>query len=385
MRIVSSFIAVIGVVMAASGCGRQEGMKAITADPGDWRYERLVSLEMKDTPLSKVAEEISRQSGRTVKVYPFQEDLEVISDRRITLVLKDAPFWKAVAEASCAADVGFMVRYGGAAFTPDEAVLQEYRVVGPVLIGLVKGVDESEKTEASGSQTKEVAEGAEKQVKTFRVRIIGLGEACHDLKEPEIVLTDGEGKALGEPLAAEAGEMGIDEGELVYSVPDALGDRAVGVRGGFRARLVQDPTDVVVPLSENQEVEHAGLRASITRLAQVGDRVEVDYLVTWANGLKGSDAEYWQKILEEEVGLEEAWAWAGRMSDKLVAYDLMGVRIVDDKGEEVSLLSQTSLSRSDLSGSCSFSEKEGTGLSLRLSVGRVQFGEVKFAFEKGLE
>jgi len=145
MRVLNgSTVFLVVVVSALVGCGGKEGaVQPVPPAPSmsevlsNWGYEHRVSLACRETPLAEVAAEIARQSGMGVTIHVFQEDREKAASTPVTLTLKEAPFWQAIAEVSKASGVGFIVK-SGIEFSGDLPPLVDWRLIGPVLVGLVK-------------------------------------------------------------------------------------------------------------------------------------------------------------------------------------------------------------------------------------------------------
>jgi len=391
----------LAVLLAClTGCGNESRKEQVDAPVSSkvavsdvlskWRYDRLISLACRERPLAEAAAEISLQSGLKVGLYPFQTDPKKIAATPVTLTLKDAPFWRAIGEVSKVSGVGFKVGSGEAniervTFSGDLPPLKDDTLVGPLLVGIVRPAHVTgDRARATLGPHRRQFEILKDGGRAIRLRFVWQDGLFRDKKPPVIVLTDADGKDLGDAIRGTAGEMGLYDGEVLFHAPEALAAKATGFRGHIHADIVYDPQTLELPLAAGRVLDRGGLHATITGIKAVKKGTEIRCRITWDTGLRGDDARYLEDILKGEVPLPKAMQWLEKTP--MITHSAISVEILNADGKPLRRWSSSTSNVPDhVSGSYLVKEKVTNDMILRVKLGRKVSGKVPFAFPNALK
>ena len=199
-----------------------------------------------------------------------------------------------------------------------------------------------------------------------------------------IVPTGPNGKDLGDPIAATAGEMGLYDGEVLFHLPEAIAAKAAGFRGYVDAQVVYDVKTLDLPATEGRELDQDRLHAKITGIETVEKGTEVSYEITWDTGLRGKDAERLAEIVEGKVPMDEAMKWIKEKT--IITYAAVEVCLLDAGGKHVpSHARYTTNAVHLISGTYTFKGRIAGEMTLRVKIGRRLSGRVSFSFPDALK
>ena len=265
-------------------------LKPLTEILRDWKYTKRITLDFTDAPLKDIMKELERQSDLHFDC--FSADKE----KKLSLKLKDVPFWKAVAETSIGANLPIWVfdaknlRFGSI----KEFVYPRYQIIGPFHVGihwapkLLKLNDgqvvaaiviHAECLEHEGSMRRQAASGS------------GISGAT---------LEEANGKPMVLRQVQVPGKQHPGRGYFV--VPPEMFKKKLKLRARFEGEVYLTPEDIVVPALAGSAIEFKHFGGIKVRITKVDDD-SLEYRIEWDSKLRGVDA---RKLDELQKRWDEA-------------------------------------------------------------------------------
>jgi hypothetical protein len=238
----------------------------------DWKYTKLINLDVADAPLKDVMKELEKQSG--VHFDSFS------ADKKLSLKLKDAPFWKAVAETSIGAKEPIWV-YKKNEIHFDSVmgyVYPRYQIIGPYHVGVhwaPKMLTLDEQIVAAIVIHAECL-GREGSV----------GRQGHPSGISEATLEEEKTKPLVLGQVQVPGKQYSGRGYFV--VPEEMFKKKVKLRARFDGEIFLTAHEILIPAKAGNAVEFKHFGGIKVRVTKVGDK-SLEYKIEWDSKLRDGD------------------------------------------------------------------------------------------------
>jgi hypothetical protein len=311
-------------------------LKPLSEVLGDWKYAKLVNLDVTDAPLKDVMKELEKQSGVHFDCF--------WGDKKLSLKLKDAPFWKAVAETSIRVKEPIWVYKKNEIHFASimEYVYARYQIIGPYFVGVHWAPKMlTLKDEQTVAAIVIHAECLATEASIGRPGQPGITEAT---------LEEEKGKPMTLKQVQVPGKQFPGRGYFV--VPEEMFKKKVKLRARFDGEIFPTAHEILVPAQAGNAVEFKHFGGIKVRITKVGGE-SLEYKIEWDSKLRDADKqkldEYEKRGKEALTGgkpltkaeLKEFEEWfAAKAADMRLLHAIDHVLLDKDKG---AILSQGTL------------------------------------------
>jgi len=340
----------------------------------DWKRGRSVSAELKGIQFSEALATLQRQTGVTFA--------GKANESKITLSVRNVPFWKAVNDLSVAAKASFDVSdFGGdplgnplgdgdpkVEFIPSFPACQRYQLVGPFHIGLWhQGTKEEPAVSLQASSL--ITEGKD----------VSRGIRNVVLKNPKDQKT----------VVLKCAKV-LRPSKSIWVIPQTLVAHHWNLRGEIECQVYYEPHEIRIPLKETTPFEFkefGGGKVSVSS-SKDGEKVKLGFSIDWDIGLGPEDANTLKEFrtqLEEVPSIEKAETildWIAARSGQLRLLHVQKMDLRDRNGKSIPLLggNLAELLEPQLRGTMTF-EKQYAPQELRIGVCERKPAIAVFEFE----
>jgi len=274
------------VLHAQSPAAADPALKPISEILRDWKYTKRITLDSTDAPLKDVMKELERQSGLRFDSFP--------SDKKLSVKLKDVPFWKAVAETSIGANLPIWV-YKKKEIHFDsimEYVYQHYQIIGPFHVGV-----------HWAPKLLELNDGQVVAAIVIHTECLEL-EGSIGRQGPSGISAATLEEANGKPIVLRQVHVPGKQypGRGYFVVPAEMFKKKLKLRARFDGQVFLTPEEILVPARPGNAIEFkhfGGIKVLITK---VGDD-SLEYRIEWDSKLRGADA---KKLEEMQKRMDDA-------------------------------------------------------------------------------
>ena len=265
-------------------------LKPLTEILRDWKYTKRITLDFADAPLKDIMKELERQSGLHFDC--FSADKE----KKLSLKLKDVPFWKALAETSIRTNLPVWIpshKKNEIQFASImEYVYRRYQIIGPFHIGI---------------------HWAPKLLKLNDGQVVAAlvihaecleHEGSMRLQGPSGISGATLEEANGKPIVLRQVQVPGKQhpGRGYFVVPPEMFKKKLKLRARFEGEVFLTPEDIVVPALAGSAIEFKHFGGIKVRITKVGDD-SLEYRLEWDSKLRGVDA---QKLDEFQKRMDDA-------------------------------------------------------------------------------
>ncbi|MBI3822751.1 MAG: hypothetical protein HY289_08725 [Planctomycetes bacterium] len=267
------------VLHAQSPGASDQTLKPLSEVLGDWKYTKRVTLDVADVPLKEVMKELERQSGLHFESFS--------GDEKLSLKLKEAPFWKAVAETSIRANLPIWVYKKKEIHFNSvmEYVYPRYQIIGPFHVGI-----------HWAPKMLKLNDGQVAAAIVVHAECLGH-EGSIGLQGPsgisDATLEDANGKPMVLRQVQVLGKQYSGRGYFV--VPEEMFKKRLKLRARFEGAVFLTPEEIVVPASAGDAIEFKPFGGIKARITKVGDG-SLEYRIEWDSKLRGADAQRLEEI-----------------------------------------------------------------------------------------
>ena len=326
-------LAVVGLAVACAGVGRGladgRGTAPSAGAPGDAsdlltkanRWPQVDLSLSKGQKGPRRLEDVLAQLNEGREAWPFSGKLNMPGRGvEVTLTRTSGPFWEILGETCVAAKVGF-ARPGTAdgslsydiGLTDEWRLLPGFRVVGPVLVGLVQYVGRPQAA-VPGAQL-----GRGPSPGDRAVVVIGHPHEIRVLVPPKVTWAGREPTALAATRRSEQREPVFLLPDPMASPPDPAG---ATLTGQVVLAVTYGVHDVKIPRKDGvYAIGTAGRTAATTWKTDPKDGdLEATVVMEWQAGLRGDDLQEYRRALQRWDDDEAKWQAVLKLSDRLIDY-----------------------------------------------------------------
>jgi len=267
------------VLHAQSPAAADPALKPISEILRDWKYTKRITLDFTDAPLEDVMKELERQSGLHFKSFS--------GDKKLSLKLKDVPFWKAVAETSIRTNIPIWVfnaknlRFSSIM----EYVYRRYQIIGPFHVGIHWAPKLLELND--GQVVAALVIHAECLEHEGSIRLQGpsgiSGATLEQTNGKPIVLRQIQVPGKQHP------------GRGYFVVPPEMFKKKLKLRARFEGQVFLTPEEILVPARAGNAMEFKHFGGIKVGIPKVGDD-SLEYRIKWDSKLRGVDAQTLDEI-----------------------------------------------------------------------------------------
>jgi hypothetical protein len=252
----------------------------------DWKYTKRITLDVTDAPLKDVMKELERQSGLHFDSFR--------GDEKLSLKLKDVPFWKAVAETSIGANLPIWIHKQKEIHFDSimDYVYPRYQIIGPFHVGIHWAPKLLELNDGQVVAAIVIhAECLEHEGSIRRQGPSGISGAT---------LEEANGKPMVLRQVHVPGKQHPGRGYFV--VPAEMFKKKLKLRARFDGEVFLTPEEILVPARAGNAIEFKHFGGIKARITKVGDD-SLEYRIEWDSKLRGGDA---QKLDEFQKRTDDA-------------------------------------------------------------------------------
>jgi hypothetical protein len=280
------FLVTSAVLRAQPSAVADPSLKPLSEVLRDWKYSKLVNLDVTDVPLKDVMKELEKETD--VHFYSFS------ADKKLSLKLKDASFWKAVAETSIRAKEPICVfakneiRFDSVM----EYVYPRYQNIGPYHVGVhwapkMLNLKDDQLVAAIVIH----AECLNREGSIWR--------QGHPSGISEATLEEEKGKPIALKQVHVPGKQFSGRGYFV--VPEEMFKKKVKLRARFDGEIYPTAHEILIPAKAGKAVEFKHFGGITVQVTNVGEK-SMEYTIEWDSKLRGADK---RKLDEIEKRFEE--------------------------------------------------------------------------------
>lgn len=364
------FCLLAGTVLSSFLLGQAPVKNQHSQAINEWKHSTKISIDLADVPFSKILQEIERQSGVRMTGRSKKE--------KLTLTLREVPFWKAVGETSILAGSSFLIdenelRVDFAPGSEVFPVFDRYQVIGPFHVGVL----------TCGT----------KGAPLFLLEVSSLpteGSFMYEGICNVSLETNESGRRALEPTKVDG--QGTPRSSY-WIVPRDTVEKKANLRGDLRCQIFVNPNQIAFPVEINETFEFknlGGLKARIINVDQRADKPFLEFAIEWDSGLKNADSkvlmEFFKrsrrKLDDDELKKIRKWVTAKSGSGELRLLHVTKMELIDAK-QKVVPYTQTQVDEFDVAtkiqGKVYFT-KGREPKELRLSLSERRFGTAVFEF-----
>jgi hypothetical protein len=266
-------------------------LKPISEILRDWKYSKRITLDFTDAPLKDVMMELERQSGLHF------DSFSVDKNKKLSIKVKDIPFWKAVAETSIRTNLPIWVpshKKNEIQFASImEYVYPRYQIIGPFHVGIHWAPKLLELNDGQVVAALVIhAECLEHEGSMRRQAVSGSGISAATLEE-----------ANGKPMVLRQVQVPGKQhpGRGYFVVPAEMFKKKLKLRARFDGEVFLTPDEILVPARAGNTVEFKHFGGIKVRITKVGDDF-LEYKIEWDSKLRGVDK---QKLDEFQKRMDD--------------------------------------------------------------------------------